>query len=52
MTTDFREAIKDFKKDDFLINIISHTLIVEYNQRINPQKTIKIAECAHRLSSL
>ena len=50
MTPNFRKIINDVRRENFITNIIDYTLVVEHNERINAERTIKMVELANSLS--
>ncbi|QEM06465.1 hypothetical protein DIU31_024200 [Mucilaginibacter rubeus] len=50
MTASFRRIIDGVRKECFITNIIDYTLVVEHNERLKAEKTIKMVEFANSLS--
>lgn len=48
----FRNAVMDVRCDDFLIEIIEHTLLIGSNQSIVPEKVTHLAEFIERVAEL
>ncbi|WP_428330718.1 hypothetical protein [Mucilaginibacter sp.] len=45
----FRNAVMDVREDDFVIEIVEHTLIIGNSKPISPEKAIYLAEFVSRL---
>jgi hypothetical protein len=52
MDRNFRNAAMDIRADDFVIEIVGHTLIIGSNQTIFPERSVHLAEFVHRVSSM
>src|ERR1700744_4690649 len=52
MDRNFRNAVMDIRADDFVIEIVGHTLIIGSNQIIFPERSVHLAEFVHRLSPM
>jgi hypothetical protein len=52
ITAPFRQAIRDIKMDDFIIEIVGSTLIIGNVQLVNPQQTVYLADFASKLSAI
>jgi hypothetical protein len=52
MDRNFRNAMMDIRADDFVIEIVGHTLIIGSTQPIFPERSVHLAEFVHRLSSI
>ena len=52
MTPGFRSIIRELNKDNYIINIVNRTLVIECFERISPQQIAKLAEFANKLSLL
>lgn len=52
MTPGFRSIVRELNKDNYIINIVNRTLIIECFENINPQQIVKLAEFADKLSLL
>ncbi len=50
MNRDFRNAVMDIRDNDFMIEIIDHTLIIGNYDPIVPEKSVHIAEFVERLA--
>jgi len=50
MNRDFRNAVMDIRDNDFMIEIVDHTLIIGNYDPIVPEKSIHIAEFVERLA--
>ena len=48
----FRNAVMDIRHDDFIIEIIEHTLIIGDRKPISPERAIHLAEFVARVSSI
>ena len=48
----FRNAVMDVREDDFVIEIVEHTLVIGNRKPISPQRAIHLAEFVERLTSL
>jgi hypothetical protein len=48
----FRNAVMDIREDDFVIEIVNHTLIIGNRKPISPEKTVHLAEFVTRLTTL
>lgn len=48
----FRNAVMDIREDDFVIEIVEHTLIIGNQKPISPERAIHLAEFVARLSTL
>ena len=47
----FRNAVMDIREDDFLIEIVNHTLVIGNKQSISPEKAIYMADFVSRICS-
>jgi hypothetical protein len=47
----FRNAVMDIREDDFIIEVVNHTLIIGSHKPTSPEKAIYMAEFIHRLCS-
>lgn len=52
MDQHFRDLVKKFSQKDFYINIINRTLMIEYSNGLDAQKTAMMAELACAMSTL
>jgi hypothetical protein len=52
ITMPFRQAIRDIKLDDFIIEIVGSTLIIGNVQLVNPEQTVYLADFASKLSTI
>jgi len=52
MTAPFRQALRDIKIDDFIIEIVGNTLIIGNVQLVNPHQTVYLADFASKLSMI
>jgi len=52
ITREFRNAVMDVRCDDFLIELVEHTLLIGSNQPILPGKAIHLAEFIERVAAL
>jgi hypothetical protein len=52
MNRNFRNAVMDIREDDFVIEIVDHTLIIGNRKPISPGKTLHLAEFVTRLTSM
>ncbi|GAA4088116.1 hypothetical protein [Mucilaginibacter panaciglaebae] len=50
MTRDFRNAVMDIRDNDFLIEIVDHTLLIGNYDPIIPEKSLHIAEFVERMA--
>jgi len=48
----FRNAVMDVRDNDFVIEIVEHTLIVGSHTPISPEKAVHLAEFVTRLASI
>ena len=48
----FRNAVMDIRHEDFVIEIVEHTLIIGNQQSISPEKALQIAEFVARVASI
>jgi hypothetical protein len=48
----FRNAVMDIREDDFVIEIIEHTLIIGSQKPVSPERAVFLAEFVARLSSI
>ncbi len=48
----FRNAVMDIREDDFVIEIVEHTLIIGNQKPISPKRAVYLAEFVARLSSI
>lgn len=48
----FRNAVMDIREDDFVIEIVEHTLIIGSQQPISPERAVYLAEFVARLSAI
>ncbi|MDP9048476.1 MAG: hypothetical protein M3N14_10085 [Bacteroidota bacterium] len=48
----FRNAVMDIREDDFVIEIVEHTLIIGNQKPISPERAVYLAEFVARLSSI
>src|ERR1700709_983939 len=48
----FRNAVLDVRADDFIIEIVEHTLVIGNRKPIPPEKAIHLAEFVARLCAL
>jgi len=48
----FRNAVMDIREDDFVIEIVEHTLLIGNQQPVSPERAIYLAEFVARLSSI
>jgi hypothetical protein len=47
----FRNAVMDVRADDFVIEVIEHSLLIGNQQRLSPEKTIHLAEFIERVAN-
>ncbi|RFZ85516.1 hypothetical protein DYU05_07935 [Mucilaginibacter terrenus] len=52
MDRHFRNAVMDIRDDDFVIEIVNHTLVIGNKKPITPDRAIYMAEFVSKLSSL
>lgn len=52
MDRNFRNAVMDIRDNDFIIEIVNHTLIIGSHHPISPNKATHIAEFVNRLAEL
>ncbi len=52
MDRNFRNAVMDIRDDDFVIEIIEHTLIIGNKKPISAERAVHLAEFVARLSSM
>jgi hypothetical protein len=45
----FRDVVMDVREDDFVIEIVEHTLIIGNRKPVSPEKAIYMAEFVSRL---
>jgi hypothetical protein len=50
MTRDFRNAVMDIRDNDFMIEIVDHTLLIGNYDPIIPEKSLHIAEFVERVA--
>ncbi|MBK0380901.1 hypothetical protein [Mucilaginibacter segetis] len=48
----FRNAVMDIREDDFVIEIVNHTLIIGNKKPVSPKKAVYMAEFVCRLAAL
>jgi len=48
----FRNAVMDIRHEDFIIEIIDHTLIIGCNKPVSPERAVHMADFVSRLSSM
>ena len=48
----FRNAVMDIRDNDFVIEIVNHTLIIGSHHPVSPEKAVHIAEFVNRLADL
>jgi hypothetical protein len=48
----FRNTVMDVREDDFVIEIVDHTLIIGNRKPISPEKAVHLAEFVARLASM
>jgi hypothetical protein len=48
----FRNAVMDIRHEDFVIEIVEHTLIIGTQQPISPEKAVYLAEFVARVASM
>jgi hypothetical protein len=48
----FRNAVMDIREDDFVIEIVEHTLIIGNQKPISPERAIHLAEFVTRVCSM
>jgi hypothetical protein len=48
----FRNAVMDIREDDFIIEIVEHTLIIGDRKPISPERAVYLAEFVARVSSM
>jgi hypothetical protein len=48
----FRNAVMDIREDDFVIEIVEHTLVIGDRKPISPERAIYLAEFVSRVASL
>jgi hypothetical protein len=48
----FRNAVMDVREDDFVIEIVEHTLIIGDQKPISPERAVYLAEFVARVASL
>ena len=48
----FRNAVMDVREDDFIIEIVEHTLIIGSKKTITPDKAVHLAEFVARVASV
>lgn len=52
ITRDFRNAVMDIRHEDFLIEVIEHTLIIGSQDPISPERAVYLAEFVARVASM
>ena len=52
MDRNFRNAVMDIRDDDFMIEIVNHTLIIGSHHPVSPEKAAHIADFVNRLAEL
>jgi hypothetical protein len=48
----FRNAVMDIREDDFIIEIVNHTLIIGSRKSVSPERVLYLADFVARLSSM
>jgi hypothetical protein len=48
----FRNAVMDIRHDDFIIEIVEHTLIIGMPKPISPERAVYLAEFVSRIASM
>lgn len=48
----FRNAVMDVREDDFIMEIVEHTLVIGDDELVSPEKAVHLAEFICRLTSL
>lgn len=48
----FRNAVMDIREDDFVIEIVEHTLLIGNQQPVSPERAVYLAEFVARLSTM
>jgi hypothetical protein len=48
----FRNAVMDIREDDFIIEIVNHTLIIGNRKPVSADKAIHLAEFVARVASM
>ena len=48
----FRNAVMDIREDDFVIEIVEHTLIIGSHKPISPERALHLAEFVARIASI
>lgn len=52
MDRHFRNAVMDIREDDFVIEIVNHTLVIGNKKPISPERAVYLAEFICRLAAL
>jgi len=52
MDRNFRNAVMDIREDDFIIEIVEHTLLIGDQRPMSPERAVYLAEFVARVASL
>jgi hypothetical protein len=52
ITRNFRNAVMDIREDDFIIEIVDHTLIIGSRKPVSPERAVYLAEFVARVSTM